>query len=61
MGSVARLSKRLFHFLEPLTVFSPQERVDGVRGKDWNLALIAFAIFAEAMNFVSSRVLVVVC
>jgi hypothetical protein len=55
VGNSRRLFKRAFHFLEPLTIFIPQERTDGKSGKDWNLTLVAFAIFCTSMNYVSLR------
>lgn len=52
VGRITRFSKTMFHFLEPLTVFAPHERLDGGRGKDWNLTLVAIAILAASMNMV---------
>ena len=55
-GNFRRLVKRTFHFLEPLTIFVPKERDDGKSGLDWNLTLVAFAIFCTSMNYVSGPV-----
>lgn len=52
-GNTRRSLKRIFHFLEPLTTFAPQERLDGRPGKDWNLVFIAIAMFCTSMNYVS--------
>ena len=52
-GRIQRGFYRMFAFLEPLSVFKPTVGENG--RKDWRLALVAFAIFCEAMNFVSTR------
>lgn len=53
VGNSRRFFKRAFHFLEPLTIFIPKDRDDGGSGMDWNLTLVAFAIFCTSMNYVS--------
>jgi len=52
-GITRRFFKRMFHFLEPLTMFAPQERLDGGKGKNWNLLFIGAAIFCSYTNYVS--------
>lgn len=52
-GSTKRFFKTVFHFLEPLTMFAPQEREDGGKGKNWNLLLLGIAIFCSSINYVS--------
>lgn len=61
-GNSKRFFKKIFHFLEPVTMFAPQERSDGRTGKDWNLLLIGVAIFCSYMNYVScSQVFMTPC
>jgi hypothetical protein len=51
VGNARRLFRRLFMFLEPLTVFAPRELEDG--SKDWNLTKVGAGMFLIGCLYVS--------
>jgi MFS family permease len=51
VGNARRIFRRLFSFLQPLTVFAPRETEDG--GKDWNLTKVGAGMFLIGCLYVS--------
>lgn len=51
MGNARRLTRRLFSFLQPLTIFAPRELEDGT--KDWNLTKVGGGMFLLGLLYVS--------
>ena len=43
VGNARRILRRMFAFLQPLSVFAPRETEDG--GKDWNLTKVGAGMF----------------
>jgi len=52
-GNAMRLGRRTFKFLEPLAIFLPRERDDGV-GKDWTMCLMGCTMVSLSMMMVST-------
>jgi len=51
MGRARRVFRRLFSFLQPLTIFAPRELEDG--SKDWNLTKVGAGMFVLGLLYVS--------
>jgi len=51
MGNARRAFRRLFSFLQPLTIFAPRELEDG--RKDWNLTKVGAGMFLLGLLYVS--------
>lgn len=54
VGNVRRVFRRLFAFLQPLTVFAPRETEDGTT--DWNLTKVGLGMFLMGCLYVSSYI-----
>jgi hypothetical protein len=52
MGNARRVTRSLFSFLKPLTVFAPRELEDG--RKDWNLTKVGAGMFLIGCLYVST-------
>jgi hypothetical protein len=50
-GNVRRVFRKLFSFLQPLTIFAPREMEDG--SKDWNLTKVGAGMFVLGLLYVS--------
>lgn len=51
MGNARRITRKLFSFLQPLTIFAPRELEDG--SKDWNLTKVGAGMFLLGLLYVS--------
>lgn len=55
VGNARRILRRMFAFLQPLSVFAPREMEDG--GKDWNLTKVGAGMFLIGCLMVSPKLL----
>jgi hypothetical protein len=51
VGNLRRATRKLFSFLQPLTIFAPRELEDG--SKDWNLTKVGAGMFLLGLLYVS--------
>ena len=51
-GNIRRVFRKLFSFLQPLTIFAPRELEDG--SKDWNLTKVGGGMFVLGLLYVST-------
>ncbi|WWC91944.1 uncharacterized protein L201_006896 [Kwoniella dendrophila CBS 6074] len=51
MGKIKRSLRKLFGFLEPLTIFIPTKHEENDQHRDWNLTVVGAALFFMSMIF----------